>query len=349
MKFEDLDNPEIRQKMDPNNVYGSTGTLSGQCKQIWEEAKKINFQGFADINSVIVCGMGGSAYGGYVVSSLFSDKLAVPLLTLNDYHLPAWVNEKTLVIASSYSGTTEESLSCIQEAIDKKAQITGLTGGGKLAEILNTNKIPALIFNPSLNPSKQPRLGTGYMILGMIAILVRLGFLSVSDEEVQSAISELEAAQEEIKSQARNIASKLEGAIPVIFAAEFLDGNSHIIRNQLNETAKSFAAFSPLPELNHHLMEGLKNPSDKKLCILFIDSDLYSDKLQKRVAITKDVVEKNNIPQVNYQPKGSSKLSQMLNVLSFGGYVSLYLAFLYDQDPSVIPWVDYFKAQIAKT
>lgn len=333
---------------DPNGVYSSTGFLAMQCRQIWSEAKKLKFQGFSEIDSIIVCGMGGSAYGGYVAYSLFAGQLKVPLFTLNDYHLPAWVNEKTLVIASSYSGTTEEILSCAEEAINRKLKITGITSGGKLAEILSTNKIPALIFDPSHNPSKQPRLGTGYMILGLIAILVRLGLLSVSDGEVESAIAELEASHEEIKARAKEIAEKLQGFIPVVFAAEFLEGNSHVIRNQFNETAKSFAAFSSLPELNHHLMEGLKFPADKKLYVLFIESSLYSGKLQKRLAITRDVILKNNIPQVSYQAKGSSKLSQMLNVLSFGGYVSLFSAFLYDQDPSVIPWVDYFKEQMAK-
>lgn len=349
MDLKNLDNSTIRRNVDPKDVYGSTGFLADQCKQIWAEAKKIQFQGFSEIDSIIICGMGGSAYGGYVASSLLGDQLKAPLVTQNDYHLPAWVNKRTLVIASSYSGTTEETLSCTEEAIEKKFQITGLTGGGKLAEILTENSIPALIFGPSHNPSKQPRLGTGYMILGTVALLTRLGLLSVSDAEVESAIAELEAGREEIMAQAKIIAEKLQGSIPVIFAAEFLEGNSHVIRNQFNETAKSFAAYSPLPELNHHLMEGLKNPGDKKLSILFLESELYSDKLQKRLAITKDVVEKNSIPQISFKAKGATKLAQMLNVLSFGGYVSLFLAFLYDQDPSVIPWVDYFKEQMSKT
>ncbi len=172
--------------------------------------------------------------------------------------------------------------------------------------------------------------------------------ISISDEEVSQAITEVRQAQEEIKKQAQNLAEKIQGSIPVVISAEFLSGNAHILRNQFNETSKSFAAFSLLSELNHHLMEGLKNPSDKKLYFLFISSGFYSDRMKKRVELTKDVVEKNNVKWGEYQPSGSSKLSQVLNVLSFGGFLTYYLAMLYGQDPSVIPWVDYFKEQLEK-
>lgn len=345
----DLNDQEALKKLDPKDVYGSTGMLADQCKQIWEEAKGIEFpQGYSSVDSIVVCGMGGSAYGGYVVSALFKDQLKASLTSNNNYHLPAFVTEKTLVILSSYSGSTEEVLSCAEEALEKKLKIVGISGGGKLGEILKENNLPALIFDSKFNPSGQPRLGTGYMILGMIGLLNKLGLITASDEEVRQAIAELEQSHEAIKKQAQEMASKIQGFIPLIVGAEFLSGNVRITRNQFNETAKSFAEFAILPELNHHLMEGLKNPQDKKIITLFIESGFYSDKLNKRVEVTKDVVGKNNVSFLEYQAPGSTKLSQMLNVLSFGGYLSLYLAFLYDQDPSVIPWVDYFKEQLAR-
>lgn len=335
--------------LDPKNVLGSTEKLPDQCKQIWEDAKKITFPtDYQTIQNILICGMGGSAYGGYIISALFKESLKVPLISNNDYTLPAFANENTLVLLSSYSGSTEEILSCAQKAKEKGLKLAGITSGGKLGNFLNTEDVPVLIFDPKFNPSGQPRLGTGYMVLGTIALLNKLGVITVSDEEVEKAISELESDTENIKARAKEMSEKIKGFIPVIFSAEFLEGNAHILRNQFNETSKSFAAFSPLPELNHHLLEGLKNPEDKKLFVLFISSDLYSDKLQKRVELTRDVVGKNNIVFDEYQPVGTTKLSQMLNVLSFGGYLTLYLAFLYDQDPGLIPWVDYFKAQMEK-
>lgn len=314
--------------------------FASQCKQIWEDAKKITFPSeYQNVKNILVCGMGGSAYGGYIISALFKDTLKIPLVSNNDYTLPAFADENTLVLLSSYSGTTEEILSCAEEARKLNCKLTGITGGGNF---------PGLIFDPKFNPSGQPRLGTGYMVLGTIALLNKLGVISVSDEEAAKAISELEADIENIKTRAKEMSEKIKGFVPVIFSAEFLEGNIHIMRNQFNETSKSFSAFSSLPELNHHLLEGLKNPEDKKLFVLFISSGLFSDKLQKRVELTKDVVGKNNVSFVEYKPAGTTRLSQMLNVLAFGGYLTLYLAFSYGLDPSLIPWVDYFKEQLAK-
>lgn len=333
--------------LDPNNVEGSTGMLTLQCEQIWQDIQALDFPpDFKDCQNIVLCGMGGSAYGGYVINSLYKDQLKIPLISNNDYALPSFVSQKTLVILSSYSGSTEEVLSCAQEALGKGAKIAGIAGGGTLSEFLKSNNILSIVFDPKHNPSGQPRLGTGYMVLGTIAILNKIGVISVPDEQVNQAISELKTEQENIKNMGRELAAKFQGFIPVIFCAEFLEGNAHILRNQFNETAKSFSAFSILPELNHHLMEGLKNPEDKKLKVLFITSELYSDKLKRRVELTKDVVEKNEVGYEEYQVIGSSKLSQMLNALSFGGYLTLYLAFLYGQDPSLIPWVDYFKKQL---
>lgn len=345
----DLTNIDEIKKLDPNNIYGSTGMFVDQCKQIWEDPQKLTYpKDYQSIQNIVICGMGGSAYGGHVSLSLFKEVLSVPLVVVNNYHLPAFVNQNSLVILTSFSGSTEEIISCASEAIDKKAKITALTSGGKLSEILTENNIPNLLFNPVFNPSMQPRLGTGYIVLGTIAILNKIGLIKISDEEVKNALQEVKDNQTIIKEKAIELSKQIYGKIPVIFAAEFLEGNAHIIRNQFNETAKSFSAFSEIPELNHHLMEGLKNPPDKKLTVLFLDSNLYTDNIQTRIELTKDVVGKNNIEILKHQVLGKSKLSQTLYLLSFGGYLALYTALLYGQNPSVIPWVDYFKEQMEK-
>lgn len=335
--------------LDPRNVLGSLEMFLDQCEQIWQEAKALKFHSqYDNFQNILVCGMGGSAYGGYVAPAVFKNELKIPMLTQNDYHLPGFVNKNTLIILSTYSGGTEEPLNCAEEAVEKGYPVIGLTSGGEALKLSQQHNFPALVFEPKFNPSGQPRLGMGYMVLGIIAILNKLGLISVSDQQISEAIAEVKDAQEQIKSSAKDLADKIQGTIPVAFAAEHLSGNIHVIRNQFNETAKSFAAYSELPELNHHLMEGLKNPPDKKLTAVFIDSNLYSDKLKRRVELTKDVVSKNNIPFVEYQAEGLSKLAQVLNVLCFGGYLTYYLAMLYHQDPSVIPWVDYFKEQLEK-
>lgn len=345
----DLTNLEEIKKLDPQNIFGSTGMFIDQCKQIWEDAKKVNYPpDYKKVKNITLCGMGGSAYGGHIIQRLYKDSLCAPVTVVSDYTLPAYVNKDSLVFIASFSGNTEEPLFCANAALKKGAKITVLTTGGKATQFLKNNNLPGLIFEPKYNPSNQPRLGTGYMVLGVIALLNRAGLLNVSDSEIKEAIEELIQGMSDIQNQTRDLAQKIYESIPVIFAAEFLGGNAHIIRNQFNETAKSFSAFSELPELNHHLMEGLKNPPDKKLTVLLITSDLYSKDIQTRFELTYDVVTKNNVPVLQYQAQGKSKLSQMLHVLAFGGYLTLYTALLYGQNPSVIPWVDYFKEQMEK-
>src|SRR3989338_5346876 len=328
--------------LDPKDVEGSTGMLVSQCRQIWEDSKALAVERYLSIQNIVLCGMGGSAYGGYVVNALFKNELKIPLYSNNDYDLPGFADENTLVILSSYSGTTEEVLSCSEAAKKQGCKICSISGGKKLTDA-------GLNFEPKFNPSGQPRLGTGYMVLGVIGILNKLGFLELTDSEVETAVKELEENQENIKMQAKELSSKIKESIPLVFAAQHLGGNAHILRNQFNETAKNFSAFSLLSELNHHLMEGLKNPEDKKLIVLFLSSQLYSERMIKRFELTKDVVSKQGIPYLEYKASGSNKLSQMLNALSFGGYLSLYLAFLYKIDPSLIPWVDYFKNELKKS
>lgn len=345
----DLTNLEALQKLDPKHVYESTGMLADQCEQILHDYFNVNFfpQGTENIRNVVICGMGGSAYGGHVAVSLFHDTLSVPVTVNSDYHLPGFVNEQSLVLLTSYSGSTEEVLSCAEEAEKRSAKIAGFSSGGKLGDKLK-EKFPGFTFQPKFNPSGQPRLGTGYMIMSTIAMLKAAKVIAPSDDEVKSAISELRNSQNEIQRAAQDISQKLVDHLPIIMTAEFLNGNGHILRNQFNETSKVFAAYAALPELNHHLLEGLQNPKGHKLMALLITSDLYSEKIKKRMSLTEDVIKQNNVPVVAYQVKGTNTLSQMLHVLSLGGYLTVYLAFFYGLDPSLIPWVDYFKEKLGQ-
>lgn len=345
----DLKNSSQIKKLDPKNVLGSTALFASQCEQIWQEGKKIAFDSsFKNVWNIVISGMGGSAYGGYVIRALFKDSLKVPLISNNDYHLPYFVNNKSLVIVSSYSGSTEESLASFEEAKQRGTKITGITSGGQLKESLDKIGASYLLFDPKFNPSGQPRLGTGYMVVGLMTLLKNLNLISIARGEIENAIIQLKTSENPTQQKAIEYAKKLKGYIPVIFSADFLNGNAHIIRNQFNETSKTFSAFEDLPELNHHLMEGLKNPKDKKLKIIFLASNLYPEEYKKRVKLTQDVVRKNGIDFIEYKAIGKTKLAQTLNVLSFGGYLTLYLALLYKQDPSVIPWVDYFKEQLKR-
>lgn len=344
----DLHDQNQIHALDPKHVLESTNMLASQCEYIWELGKELTIPAPSNqITSLLICGMGGSAYGGHIVTHLLKDTLPFPVAIVSDYTLPSFADEHTLVILTSYSGSTEEVLSCAKHAIQQKCPIIGLTSGGALQVLLKENHFPCLQFETHFNPCGQPRLGTGYIIVGTLAILAKAGYIPLSDKDMYHAIDTLQKMQGTIKEEAINLAPNLYDKIPVFFAAEFLSGNAHIIRNQCNETAKSFSAYAFLSELNHHLLEGLKNPPDAKLHIVCMTSKLYSMPIQQRMQLTQDVIDKNNVGQSAYAAKGDDHLTQMLTTLSFGGYLTLFLSLLYEQDPSIIPWVDYFKEQLA--
>ena len=343
----DLNNLDEIKKLDPKNVLGSTGMFIAQCRQIHEIVESSSLKEIDDGSSFIFSGMGGSAYGGHVAASLFRDDLPIPFYVNSDYGLPAFANENSIILATSYSGSTEETLSSYEAAAKLNAKIITLTSGGKLAELAGESGL-AVVFDPKNNPSGQPRLGTGYIVLGTIEILRKIGLLKISSEDIVSATREVENNMEQIKLSAMDLSKKIYGNIPLIFAGSIFEGNAHIIRNQFNETAKSFSSFHFLPEANHHVLEGLKNPEGRKLIALFLESSLYSAEINKRIELTKDVISQNNTQAVSYKAATSSKLSQALEFLAFGGYLTLYTALLYGQNPSLIPWVDYFKEKLAK-
>lgn len=329
-----------------------------QLKQAWDEIGFLHIPPeYKNVENIVFCGMGGSALGARIVDSLAIDRLRIPLEIFNDYKIPNYVNNKTLVVVCSYSGTTEEVIESTYQAIKKGAKIFGITIGGTLGELLKKEKIPSYIFEPKYNPSLQPRMSSGYMLGAPFALFNKLGFLSVSEEEIEDAmsvsfkvLSEFHENSPLEKNLAYSFAHKLKNRIPVLVASNHLYGTAHTIKNQFNESAKTFSVLFDIPELNHHLMEGLKNPIRQKelLKFVFLSSNLYDEKIKKRFLVTQDVLERNLVEYLVYSPTSEKKLSQVFETLIFGSFTVYFLTKLYGIDPLEIPWVNYFKKQLAK-
>ena len=267
------------------------------------------------------------------------------------------MNRDTLVILSSYSGNTEETMSCAHDAIKRNAKIFGITTGGQMADFLKKEKKDAYIFEPTFNPSKMPRLSIGYSIFALLAFLNKTNFITLTDDEIETGLEALTAFIKEFGPRtkqednlAKKLALNLQNKIPVIVSSEHLIGVSHVFKNQLNETSKTYSNSFALPELNHHLLEGLKLPPKSKevLHFLFLYSKLYSDRVVKRYPITQEVVKKNSVSHSQYSLRSETKFEQVLEILCLGSFISFYLAKLSGVDPSEIPWVDYFKEKLSR-
>jgi len=332
--------------MSDNSALDSIKMLPAQIRQTLENIEKLDFSPIPAVKNIAIAGMGGSIYNYHVIRSLFKNELALPLIAVNEYGMPASVGKDTLFIASSYSGSTEEVVYNLKQAYEKGAQCVVLTAGGEIAEFSKKHNIPLYQFDPINNPSGQPRMGQGYMIFGVIGLLSKIGLLQTIP--IEEVLKEIETLEQHISTSARACAQEIGYGITIYVAAEHLAGNAHIIRNQTNETAKAYADYHLISEMNHHLMEGLKNPKDKKLMFIFFESQLYFPRIQERFALTRDVVEKNEISIVRYSCQGKSKIVQVLEVLMWGGYLTYFLSEKYGENPNAIPWVDYFKEKLGK-
>ncbi len=353
-----LDNQSKIAQLDSKNMRGSIESLGKQIEEVLTQAKLVKMPtSYKKVSNIVFFGMGGSGIGMHFIKSVFFNSLKIPVEIINGYHSPMFLSNKSLVIASSYSGSTEEILHAVQEAKKKKAKILVVCSGGQLADWARKNKVPALVFEVNNNPCGSPRMGLGYSIFGQIAMLANLGIVKLSPLEIKAILQVIyryiklfgiSSSQEE--NSAKQIATSVFGKSVWYVGSEHLSGNAHVAANQLNENAKRFSGYFLIPELNHHLMEGMLYPEHNKQTVkfVFLRSDLYDKKVQKRYEITKQILDKNGIEHVSYVAQERNKLLQACEVLVLGSYISFYSAMLQGIDPTAIPFVDFFKEQLKK-
>ena len=351
-----LDDVEKIKKLDSSNMIGSLQHFGDQLEIAWKQSRLVEIpQEYKNVQNIVVSGMGGSALGPHFVRSVF--EISLPVQIVNDYELPSFVDEKTLVVVLSYSGTTEEIINSLEDAEKKGAKIIGIASGGTLIENCKKMGLPFYQFDTKDNPSGQPRMGLGYSITGFLGFLTKLGFTRFSDQGMENAIEvtkriggEFDLTSKIDMNMAKKTASMLIGEIPIITAGPFLAGNAHIFANQLNENAKAFAAYFLLSEMNHHLLEGVTNPDrlGEKIKFVFFETELYPKKIQTHINITKEVLSKAGIDSTSYKLRGEDKIKAAFEALVFSSWTSFYLAVANEIDPSPVPNVDYLKEQLKK-
>jgi glucose/mannose-6-phosphate isomerase len=348
-----LDNLSKIKQLDSQNMIGSLKLLDQQVEQIAHEAENLSVPAdYKDITNVVVLGMGGSTLGSHVLKSLFADKLMIPVEIVNGYHVPAYVSPKSLVIVSSYSGTTEEPVAALQEAQERKAKILIITSGGALEEAAQKERVPALIFSTVNNPCGSPRMGLGYSLVGQMLLFSKAGLLTFTSQDIQIFINSVQKYEklygvesQSEKNIAKQLATELQNFTVWYVGSEHLVGNAHVGANQMNENAKRFAGYFAIPELNHHLLEGLKFPPSNvtTLAFVFLNSKLYDKRVQTRYRVTKQLLDKHTIQHFSYDCSGSTPLEQVAETLVFTSYTSYYTALVEGIDPTAIPNVDFLK------
>ena len=321
-------------------------SLNNQLKQFLSGFGSVPEVEARQYRNVVIVGMGGSRLPAEILINTFADRLLMPITLVSDYSIAsALLTKETLVIAISYSGGTEEVLSAARQASLSSGDLYTISSGGDLAKVKAKANI---IFSTDDNPSRQPRYGVGYMFGGLLGLFQSLKIIDLSLKEMKDSLVEAEKEAKLLKKQFTKIIEVAKNKVPVFIAAEHLAGLLPMMQNQIHETAKNFACQFSLPNLNHHLLEGLANPKSmmNKFYFIVFDSSLYFQRNSLRAKLTAQIIKKQSLNQQIIKINGSNKLTQTLSLLSVCGETSLGLSKYNKVDPAIVPWVDYFKKKM---
>jgi len=354
-----LDQEKQIIKLDSLRIYPSILSFPNQVRTTWQNIHQHDFNTRCGlVQNVIISGMGGSALGGRVIQSFTQVSTRVPIEIVTNFRLPSYVNEKSLVVISSYSGNTQETISTLLDAQKKKAQIFVITSGGKILSYAKSHQIDYYQILTTDNPSNQPRMGIGSSIMAQVALLNHCNFFDSKIPDISGLYLHLEQSVRnlEIKiplslNPAKIIANNLKNYAIVLIAANHLVGASHAIKNMFNENSKTFCSLFDLPELCHHFLEGLSFPNDfsKHAHFILISSANYPTEIKKRMEVVKQIIKKQGYLVSEIKPESSDPMTESFETILFGEFLSFYLSVLNGIDPGPIPWVNYLKDKISST
>ena len=314
-----------------------------------EEAIKIgpkaNFSPFLNsIENVVITGLGGSGIGGEIATQLVANQLKVPVVINNDYSLPEFVSSKTLVIVSSFSGNTEETLAALKIAQDKKAEIACITSGGKLADIAKENNYKLLV----LPMAFSPRAMLTYSVVQQFFLLAHYGLIDSSYiEDVQNTIALLNQEVDEIKDLAHQTALALNSKTAVIYIESGLEGVAVRMRQQINENSKALCWHHVIPEMNHNELVGWAGGKEE-YAVIILRTSYEHYRSSVRMNISKEIINKQTSTLIEIKAKGESKIEQAFYHILFGDWTSIYLAELNRVDDVEVKVIDYLKSELAK-
>jgi len=302
----------------------------------------------APIHNVLICGMGGSGIGANLIQTFLYDELTVPVTVNKSYDIPNFVSANTLVIACSYSGGTEETLSGTHQAIAKGAQIVGVTSGGTLGKLLADNGFEFITI-PARD--KSPRAGVGYALAQLLRIFKHFG-LSASDhfDDIASSARQLTGFAKTIQADAEDLAEKLRGKFPIFYADSRLE--AVLLRNQqqIAENSKQFSHQNFFPEMNHNELVGWRFPAGffEDSVTVMLRTDYDNERTSTRMDICEDIFLKAGTQLEILGAKGQSFMQQAIYLVHLLDWVSYFLAVENDVDPFPVDVISFLKDELAK-
>ncbi len=347
-----LDNLDYIQQLDPQNMLAEIDGLPQQLETAWALGNSQPQPAVQGITRVVIAGMGGSAIGADLLTSYAAPLCLVPVYTHRDYGLPAWAaGPETLVIASSHSGNTEETLHAFQTAVERGCTLFALSTGGKLVDA--AQNVGATVW--TFQHTGQPRAAVGYSFGLLLALFARLGLLPDPAAELAGAHTAMQAQQEQLRVEipvAQNLAKRQAGQMVgrwvSVIGAEILSPVARRWKGQISELAKAWGQFEFLPEANHNTLAGIINPEAQleRMITLFLTAPSYNPRNRLRMELTREGFMLEGIATDTFTASGPSRLAHLWTTLHFGDYLAYYLAVAYGVDPTPVEALERFKAEM---
>ena len=340
--------------LDPDDMRGAVRDLPRHLATGWERGEAAESFGLdaAEVDGVVLCGMGGSAIGGDLVRGLVEPMAPIPFQVNRGYSLPGWVGRRSLVIASSYSGGTEETLSAFELARQRGARLLAVTSGGQLLERAEADGIDHVVIPGGL----QPRAALGYSLGVVLRVARALGLAELSDGEVEAALDAARARaerhdQDQDGNPARDLSARWQDALPVVYTGVgLLEAVGVRWRTQINENAKHPAVGNVLPELDHNEIMGFESGPASVLetmqVVALRDADDHRQ-VARRFDATRDLVGDAVGGWTEVASQGGSRLGRMLSMIQLGDAASFWLAIRKGVDPTPVETIQQLKKTLA--
>jgi len=325
---------ELQNKYDKSNLFGDLSKFSEQFDIATKYVEDNKIEG-GKVKNVIICGMGGSSLPADIINDIQSQTY---IHTCRNYDLPDWVDQDTLVIASSYSGNTEEVLSAIEQAKDITKNIVVITAGGKLMKVAEKQNYQKLI----LPTGFQPRIATGHILTYLLHTLAEYNLIEKFDNDLKKVEKVLKT--EEYKQKAQQIVDLIEDKLPIIYSTVEYSSIARINKIKINENGKTQAFWYVFPELNHNEMAGLKNMRIDPVFIIFKGRHSNPKNIQRAEIFEKILSEVGSF--INIETKGESKLEEIMYSLLLGDWISYYMALKSETNPTPVKVVEDFKKML---
>lgn len=345
-----LDDLSSFKQLDPHNMLAEIDNLPDQLAQAWALGQSQPLPEGGALQRIVIAGMGGSAIGADLLTAYALDACPLPVTVHRDYGLPAFADgPSTLVIASSHSGNTEETLDAFDAALEAGCTLLAVCTGGELESRARKRGVPAWKFDHA----GQPRAAVGFSFGLLLAAFARLGLIPDPAEELRQAVAAMKEQQESLRADvpvarnpAKRMAGQLVGRWVNVYAAGLLAPVARRWKGQINELAKAGAGFEFLPEADHNALAALLNPESvlAHTITIFLRSPSDHPRNALRLDLTRQGFLLEGLNTDIYQARGQGRLAHIWSALHFGDYTAFYLAMAYGVDPTPVEALQNFKA-----